>query len=179
MSNNFVSEEQINLYKTFVKGIREDLGRIVTLHIPGPKQKCFNCSWDPINKKSTGMYVPQTPLPSGQAYKPFVGGICPICHGTGQFTTETTKQVQALIRWLRTDQKRYVIQGLEAENDFRIKCDIKYHDDFKNARIVEIDGISTEVTTIIKRGLRDLIQIVVFLKRSEFGPGKKTDVSKY
>lgn len=177
----FVSEDQINLYKDFVQGIREDLGRSITLHLPGPKTDCPNCLFDPVNKRSAGMYRPRTPYPAGvPGPTPFVGGICPICNATGQYTTEITKVIdKALIRWLKVDTKKYLIQGLEAENDFRIKCDIKYLEDFKAARIVEIDGVPAEVSTIVKRGLRDLVQIVVFLKRSEWGPGKKTDVSRY
>jgi hypothetical protein len=176
----FVSEDQINLYKGFVKEMRESLGRNVVLHLPGPKTRCFNCLMDPVNRKSTGMYSPTFPLPDGQTHKPFVGGVCPVCNGTGQYTTETTKIVKALIRWLKVDQKRYIIQGLEAENDFRIKADIKYYSDFKKARKVVIDGIPAEVTSIVKGGMRDLIQIKVFLKRSEFNSASnKTDVSGY
>jgi hypothetical protein len=178
---NFVSEDQINLYKGFVKGIREDLGRSITLHIPGPRVDCPNCLFDPINKRSTGMFKPRNPYPANipGPYQ-FIGGICPVCNGTGQYSTEVTKIIdKALIRWLKVDQKKYLIQGLEAENDFRIKCDIKYIDDFKTARVVEIDGVPAEVTTIVKRGLRDLIQIVVFLRLSEWPTGGKKDVSKY
>lgn len=178
-TNIFVSPEQRQLYKTFVEGIRSDLGRNVILHIPGPKKRCPNCIYDPIAKKSTGMYQPQFPLPAGVVHIPFTGGTCPVCNGTGQYTTEVTKQVLAGIRWLKADQKRYVIQGLEAENDFRIKCDIKYYEDFKKVRIVDIDGIPAEVTSILKKGLGELIQIVVFLRKSEYNPGKKTDVSRY
>ncbi len=177
-TNIFISNDQIKLYQSFAKGIITDLGRDVTLHIPGPRLRCFNCLFDPVNKKSAGIYNPQTP-PTGQVNTPFTGGLCPTCKGTGQFTTETTKLVQASIRWLKSDQKRYLIQGLEAENDFRLKCDIKYTADFKAARLVVIDGTPAEVTVIMPRGLRDLINIVVFLKRSEFGPGRQTDVSKY
>ena len=179
MSNNFVTNEQIALYKTFVVGIREDLGRLVTLHIPGPKTKCPNCLWDSVNHKGANIYSPSIPYPTNiPGPKEFKGGVCPVCNGTGQFTTETTKQVQCLIRWLKVEQKRYLIQGIEAENDFRLKADIKYLNDFKNARKVEIDGVPAEVTTIIKKGLRDLIQIVVFLRKSDWLEGKKKDVSR-
>ena len=177
---NFVSEDQILLYKKFVFGIREDLGRYVTLHIPGPKVKCPNCIFDPVNRRSAGMFKADNPYPANMpGPTPFTGGICPVCNGTGQYTTETTKIVQALIRWLKVDQKKYLIQGLELENDFRIKCDIQYLNDFKSARYVVIDGTPAEVTTIVKKGLRDLIQIVVFLKRSEWGPGQQKDVTKF
>lgn len=177
----YLSEDQLLLYKTFVPGIREDLGRPVILHLPGPKTRCYNCLIDTINRKSAGIYKPQPPYPAGvTGPTPFTGGICPVCKGTGQYTTEVTKVIdKALIRWLKVDQKRYLIQGLDADNDFRIKCDIKYINDFKNARIVEIDGESAEVTTIVKKGLRDLIQIQVYLVASNWGPGKKTDVEKY
>lgn len=181
MAGNFVNSEQIALYQGFVKGIREDLGRFVTLHIPGPPVMCPNCLFDPINHKSAGTYSPRTPYPSGTIPGPtyFAGGQCPICNGTGQFTVEITKSVLAGIRWLKTEQSRYLIQGLEANNDFRLKCDIQYFEDFKKARRVDIDGIPTEVQAITKAGLSKLIQIKVFCKRSEFNPGMKTDVTKF
>lgn len=178
---NFVTEDQIALYKGFVQGIREDLGRDVTLHIPGPKVQCANCIFDPVNKRSTGMYSPRNPYPSTQpGPTPFKGGICPVCNGTGQFTTEVTKVVQCLIRWLKGKDKAYQDYGVNDENDFRLKADISFLEDFRNARTVVIDGTPTEVTVILQRGLRDLIQIVVFCRMSEFGPGKTTsNVSKY
>lgn len=178
-TNILVSEDQKAQYRFFVEAIRSDLGRIITIRSLGPKFRCFDCLWDPINKKSAGIYSPQFPLPAGQVHRPFTGGICPICNGTGQYTTEATKQVTAGIRWLKADQKRYVLQGLEAENDVRIKVDLKYYNDLKNCRLVEIDGTTCEVTAMIKRGLGKLIYVTVFLKRSEYGPGKPTDVSKY
>lgn len=183
---NFVTEDQIKQFKGFVKGIREDLGRDVVLHIPGAKKKCPNCLWDPVNRRSTGMYSPITPFPSVTDYKgntitaaiPFTGGTCPICNAVGQVSSETTKIVQCLIRYLKTDQKRYIIQGVEADNDFRLKADIKFEADFKTCRFVEVDGTPAEVTLINKGGLRDLIQIIVFCKRSEWPAGFKGDVGR-
>lgn len=186
-SNNFVSEEQVKLYQGFVKGIREDLGRNVTLHIPGARKDCPNCLWDPVNRRSTGMYSPRAPFPTvtdnnGKtvtAPKPFTGGVCPVCNATGQVAEQTTKVVQCLIRYLKTDQQRYLVQGIEAQSDFRLKADIKFEQDFKNARFIEIDGIPTEKTVINRGGLRTLIQIIVFCKRSEWPPGFKKNVSAF
>lgn len=184
----FVSENQIKLYKGFVVGIREDLGRKVTLHIPGTPLNCPNCLYDSVNKKSAGIYSPlpaQFPVTdhngvSTTEAKEFRGGICPVCNDAGKVTTgETTKVVQCLIRSLKTDQKRYIVQGIEADNDFRLKCDIKFRSDFEKTRIVEIDGIPAEVSTIIPGGLRDLIQIKIFLKKSEWPPGTAKDVTRY
>ena len=177
----FINEQQIALFKFYVKGIRSDFGRSITLHIPGPKNDCPNCLFDPVNKRSTGMYKPKTPYPASiPGPFNFVGGICPVCNGTGQYATEITKVIdKALIRALKVDQKKYLIQGLEAENDFRIKVDIKHIEDMKAARVVVIDGFPCEVTTIIKKGLRDLIQIVVYLKLSEWPTGRQEDVSRY
>lgn len=187
MANNFVTEEQIKLYKGFVKGIREDLGRNVILHIPGPPKKCPNCLWDPVNRRSTGMFSPLSPFPTVTDHngnsitgaQEFRGGICPVCNATGQTTTETTKVVQCGIRYLKSDHKRYIIQGIEAQNDFRLKADIKFESDFNAARIIEVDGIPTEMTVLNRGGLRDLIQIIVFCKRSEWPPGFKKDVSRF
>lgn len=188
MSENFVTKRHKQLYKGFVEGIREDLGRAVTLHIPGAYKACPNCLLDPANKKSTGIYSPRANFPSTTTWEgtvitapvPFTGGICPVCNGTGQVQVETTKVIQCGVRALKTDQKRYIIQGIEAENDFRLKADIKYYDDFRKARIIEIDGVPCESSTDpIKAGLGDLIQIKVFCKRSNWNAGRKLGVSNY
>lgn len=177
---NFVTEEQIQLYKTFVEGIREDLGREVTIHLPGSKIACPNCLIDPINKKSTGIYSPRNPYPAGfPGPTPFTGGVCPICNATGQYTTETTKIVKCLIRWLKADEREWGKFGYGDNNDFRLKANIKYLDDFKNARVVVIDGVPCQVTATVKRGLRDIIQVVVFLKASSSPEGRIADASKY
>lgn len=176
----FVSEDQISLYKDFVEGIREDLGRNVTLHIPGPPIKCPNCLFDPVNKRSTNVYSPSANYPATTpGPKPFKGGLCPVCNGTGQYTTETTKVIKCLIRWLKSGDIKYHAAGIEEQNDYRLKAAIEFEDDFRRARIVEIDGVPTEVTNIVERGLRDLIQIVVMCKRSEWPEGKRTDVSRF
>lgn len=187
-TNIFVKPQHIALYQRFVPGIRSDLGRDVTLHIPGTKLNCPNCLFDAVNKRSTNIYSPkvnQFPVTdhngvSQAASIEFRGGICPICNGTGSVTSgETTKLVQCLIRHLKTDQKRYLVQGHEAENDFRLKADIKFQADFENARFLEIDGIPAEVSTIIPAGLRDLIQIKIFCKKSNFPPGFVKDVTRF
>ena len=177
---NFVTEEQIQLYKTFVAGIRDDLGRNVTIHVQGPKIACPNCLIDTINKKSTGIYSPRTPYPADiPGPTPFKGGVCPVCNGSGQYTTETVKIVKCLIRWLKADEREWGVQGMLDHNDFRLKADIKYMPDFQKARVVVIDGISCQVTSTVQRGLRDLIQVVVFLKSSSPPEGRIADVSKY
>ncbi len=177
-----VSAQQIAIYKAVVIQLRSDLGRNVILHIPGPKSRCYNCLFDVINKRSTGIYSPQVPLPAGKVYKEFKGGICPVCKGTGQVTTEIQKTVLCLIRSLKVTNKRYLVQGIEAENDYRLKTDIAFMQDFLNARIVVIDGIPAEVKTIVKSGLKNLIQIIIYLKRSEFNGGSNKanqDVSRF
>ncbi len=177
----FLTEEQLKLYQYYIPSIRSDFGRSVILHIPGPKRDCPNCLFDPVNRRSTGMFKPKNPYPTDIAGPfPFVGGICPVCNATGQYTTEITKTIdKALIRWLKADTKRYLIQGLEAENDIRMKVDIKHREDVKRSRAVTIDGSQFEVVTILPKGLRDLIYITVFLKLSEPPMGKATDVSRY
>lgn len=177
-----VSEEQIGIYRTTTQALVSDLGRNVTIYIPGPKKECWNCLIDPINKRSTGIYAPKPLLvPAGQVLKPFTGGICPVCNGTAQFTTQTSKVIKCSIRWLKAIQKGYVVQGFDAENDFKLKAPINNQADFENARYVEIDGVNCQVSAIVKRGLRDLIWINVWLKRSEWSSGSRgtQDVSKF
>lgn len=173
-----VQESQVNLYKFYVDAIIKDLGRLVELHIPGPKRKCFNCLFDPVNRKSTNIYSPQNPIPAGQVVKPFTGGICPICNGTGQFTTETIKLIQCGIRSLKDKEKTYMNQGFNDQFDFRLKAPIASLPDFLAARRIIVDGIPTQLQSYIKKGLRDLIQVVIFVKMSEDPKGFKSDVSK-
>lgn len=175
-----VPDEFITIYKSTLTAMREDLGRFVTLHIPGKKTRCPNCLFDPVNKRSSNVYSPRNPYPAGiSGPQEFKNTTCPICNGTGNVTTETTKSVKCLIRTLKKGEKDMEIYGQEDENFYQVKADIKYFNDFKNARIVEIDGVPTEVQRLAKRGLRDLVQVVAWCKISEWGPGKKTDVSRY
>ncbi len=180
-----VKDAQIKQFSGFLKDIREDLGRNVTLHIPGAKKKCQNCLFDPVNKRSTGIYSPSDPFfpvinHVGKLIStsiPFIGGICPVCNGTGQTTQETTKVVKCLIKYLKARQREFMIYGVETENDFRLKADIKFENDFKNARIIEVDGVPTELTLLNRGGLRDLVQVIVFTKMSDWPEGKKKNVS--
>lgn len=173
-----INEGQINLYKRYVSAIISDLGRNVSLYIPGPKKRCFNCLFDPVNKKSTGIYSPQNPVPTGSVHTPFVGGICPICNGTGQFTTQIVKIVKCGIRSLKDKEKSFAMQGFDENFDFRLKAPISALADFQAAKIIVIDGIPTQMQSYIKKGLRDLIQVVVFTKVSEWPKGFQADVSK-
>jgi hypothetical protein len=136
---------------------------------------------DAVNNRSTGMFRATSPYPTNiPGPIPFIGGICPVCNGTGQYTTEITKLIdKALIRWLKVDQKRYLIQGLESDNDVRIKVDISHTADLIAARKVTIDGKDFEITTILPKGLQQLIYVTVFLKVSQPLPGRSTDVSRY
>lgn len=185
--SNFVKPIHRRQYKEFVQGIREDLGRDVTLHLNGIKHRCPNCLFDPVNKRSTGMYSPQTPFLVTRDFNgntvtgpiPFTGGICPVCNGTGNVTEEISKLVLCGIRYLKSEKKQYVQQGIITANDFRLNADIKYLNDFENCRVVEIDGTPADITVINKGGLGDLIKIIVFCKRSDWPPGMKRDVTKY
>lgn len=173
-----VQEEQIQLYKFYVPAIISDLGRNVELRIPGPKKKCFNCLYDSINQKSAGVYSPQTPVPTGSVLVPFTGGICPVCNGTGKFTTQIIKIIKCGIRSLKDKEKSFAAQGFDENFDFRLKAPISAYDDFGNARVVVVDGIPCQVQSRIKKGLRDLIQVVVFVKVSDWPKGFAADVSK-
>lgn len=179
----FVQPRHFQLYKEFVEGIRSDLGRNITLYLPGDKRDCPNCLFDPINKKSTNVYSPKSPFPTdinGGASQFFRGGVCPVCSGTGQVQSgQDSIIVNALIRWLKEEKQYKWIQGVHDVNDYRVKADIKFFENFKNARVVEIDGVPCEVTNIRKRGLGTLIQVEVILKKSEWPPGFKQDVTKY
>jgi len=109
----------------------------------------------------------------------FKNTTCPVCNGTGLVTTETIKSIKCLIRWLKKGDKDFEMFGINDDNYFQIKADIKYIKDFQNARKVVIDGQPTEVQRINKRGLRDLVQVVVWCKVSQWNPGTTTDVSKF
>ncbi len=173
-----VSEDQINLYKKYVSAIIEDLGRNVSIYIPGPKKRCFNCIFDTVNKKSTGVYSPQLPLPTGEVHQEFRGGICPVCEGTGQFATQTVKIIKCGIRALKDKEKTFMNQGFNDNYDFRLKVPIAHLADFEAARIIVIDGIPCQRQSIIKKGLRDIIQFVCFVKESSWPKGFQADVSR-
>lgn len=175
-----VPDQFIQIYKTTLTDMREDLGRFVKLHIPGKHTKCPNCLYDPVNHRSSNVYSPRTPYPAGIVGPiEFKNTTCPVCNGTSNVSTETIKSVKCLVRWVKKGDKQFEDFGQEDENYFQVKGDIKYFNDFKNARVIEVDGVPTYVARLQKRGLRDLVQVVAFCTRSEWPTGGKKDVGKY
>lgn len=77
-----------------IDSLIHQLGKDCKLIFEAEKQVCINCIFDPINNRSSGKY-------NGVGPRPFKGGKCPICKGTGYLLgTQTTEDyAQFLIDW--------------------------------------------------------------------------------
>jgi hypothetical protein len=77
-----------------IDSLIHQLGKQCMLVFDGQPAVCNNCIFDPNTGRSSNVY-------NGVGPKPFGGGKCPVCHGTGFLPgTQTTQQpVQLLIDW--------------------------------------------------------------------------------
>lgn len=173
-----ISDAHDKLYRNTVKQIREDLGREVTLYLPGNKRKCANCLLDVVSQKSSGIYRPDSPYPTAEmpGPTPFTHGQCPVCKGAGFYATRLTeKKIKCHVRWLVPDDRKNVSSGVLLDADCRLQADVKFLKDFKRPPIkVKVDEFDMEVMKIYPRGLKGLAQLLVFLKLSDLNtPGNR------
>lgn len=174
--SHFITDDHDKLYRDTVRKIREDIGRKVKVHIPGPRVKCPNCIWNSTDHKSSGAYGPTSPYPSDiPGPTPFSNGPCPVCRGSGQYTRTIIKEILCHVRWRIPGENEKTSIGELEGFECRLQADIKHMPDFRNSVKIEVDTFPMELGKLYPRGLKKLIQVLVFLKRSDFNtPGNRT-----
>jgi len=177
-----VTEKHDKIYRDMVKQIRIDIGRTVKLFLPGGKRRCSNCLLNTVDNKSSGIYRPDSPYPTAEmpGPTPFTFGLCPVCRGSGYYSTRTiVKNVLCHVRWRIPDERRHVSLGDVMDADCRLQADAQFLNDFKRPPLkVEVDGFNLEVTKVYPRGLKGIAQIIVFLKLSDMNiPGNRNRVT--
>lgn len=180
--SNFVSEHHDKVYRDTVSKLRQDLGRIVKVYSPGKANKCPNCLWSPVSKQSANVYSPNPNYPTADGIPgptPFTHGVCPVCQGSGQYSRLTVKNILCHVRWLVPKDKEWTPLGETLNADCRLQADIRYLNDFQRTPIkVLVDNQPMEVKKVYQRGLKKLVQVIVFLKAStDVTPGDLTRVT--
>lgn len=174
--SNFVTDAHDKMYSTTVRQLREDLGRKVKIFLPGNPTVCPNCLFNSVDGKSAGIYSPTSPYPAGTpGPTPFQTSICPVCHGSGQYTRTIVKEILCHIRWINPEALQHSSLGDIMGADCRLQSDIKYLQDFRRPPMkIEVDGFSMELVKVYPRGLKKLAQVIAFLKFSPHAtPGNK------
>ncbi len=98
--SHYISADHDKTYGTFVKNIREDIGRKVKLHTLGDEKNCPNCLISSVDRTSAGIFHPDTPYPAGvPGPTSFSGGRCPVCKGSGHYVRNIVKSILCHIRW--------------------------------------------------------------------------------
>lgn len=77
-----------------IDSLIHQLGKMCKLVSDTERQLCNNCNFDSVTQRSSNIY-------NGVGPKPFRGGKCPVCHGSGFLpgTQGTTDIVQLLVDW--------------------------------------------------------------------------------
>lgn len=175
-SGNFITQDIIDTYQSVVVGLRNDLGRYVTIILPPKGSGCSNCLYDSIRKTSAGTYNVDNPFPSGVYNRYFQDGkTCPICNGKGQINIPQSGVYKSSIRWInRREEKVGFFNrddgqiGNVPNADVRLKIAYSGHRDLQNCVGAIIDGIYCErVEMPISRGLGELFVSICFFNRKE------------
>lgn len=163
-------------YKKLIKQIIEDLHKPVILYMEPESEKCPNCFWDPINKKSTGTFDSSfvvSVVIFGQTIEPvsFTRGRCPVCVGQGVLISENTISIKALVRWDPDDELQILPVGREGTPIVRLKTFRNQYDNIMAARYFMVDGIKCELLkSPIVRGLgKQEEQVIAYLTSVEVG----------
>ena len=170
MPEKLVDENVIDLYKDGMASMRLTLGRRIIIKLPPVARTCPNCSWDDVNKTSSGIHDPEYPYPSDvPGPKPFKGR-CPVCKGVGKIDSVVRiKRVKGLCYWLKGEDRKVTVAGITYNVDIEASnIDIRYYALFENAASFIVDGQEVELAfKPLKEGLRDLIKFTAYFTFSE------------
>lgn len=91
-----------------IDSLIHQLGKWCKLIYVFDQVQCNNCLFDSVARKSSGRY-------NGVGPKPFQGGRCPVCHGSGYIPGEGPQEelIQLLIDW---QPKPWLFMGLPYSN---------------------------------------------------------------
>lgn len=160
MAGKFLSSSLLKQYKKIVETLRNnDLKTVAFIYRPDSNTKCPNCNWDPVGKRSSGVY-------NGSGPKPFTVGKCPVCRGAGQLGSENKLPVNVTRVWLKQDGNENTVAGVVENNIVRLRAAKGYLDLFRTAKFVELDNAKFEVDRTSTVGF-DNISCEVILRRSE------------
>lgn len=162
-----IDETTIQIYREAIDSIREQLGRFFYIVLPDTTIDCPNCRFDPIKKKSSGIYEPADPYPPNVIGPIPFKGICPVCKGNGRITISPNPiKVKANIRWLRAEDREVYVFGINELADIEIRnIPLKYKDKIIQAKYFLVDN---EKCYLIQKplieGLRDPYKLTIYCR---------------
>jgi hypothetical protein len=123
----------IRTYQGIIDGMVNQLGKNVVLEFDPTLERCPNCEFDTLRKRSLGIYIPGGP-------RPFVRGRkCPYCKGKGLLETSTTQCIKCLTEWNPQDARKYGISVEKASDTVKLKTYIWDADSLIIAKTAIVD----------------------------------------
>lgn len=113
------------------------------IKVPSSNSDCPNCGYDPVTRKSNGIYNTSNPYAVGSEYnRPFNrGSVCPVCGGTGKITTYT--DITALVNWQIDNYRLQDRLGIR-NNTVRIKVSRNYYNTIMNSEYVLVPTVNNQ-----------------------------------
>lgn len=140
-----ISQDLVNLHNCKISELITNLGQDCTLQSPAELIECTNCIYDPISKRSTGIYKTGGP-------RPFTKGVCPHCRGIGREDSKTESTIRCVVIW---NPKEW-IDILPEVMDWKVPRNMiqlwGYYSDVP--ALLEAD------TIIVAKDLRDIVKYV-------------------
>lgn len=155
-----IGDDLIQVYQDRIDALINQLGKDVVFEFNPIIENCPNCEYDPIRKRSNGVYTIGGP-------RPFVyGQKCPWCKGRGLVETAVRKCFKCLIKWNPKDAEDYGISIRKYKDIVRFKTFAHHYKDLISARF----AISNYVIENIARFKVRLIQepVLTGLRESRY-----------
>lgn len=173
---NYITPEIKATFIDVIGKLREDIGREVIAIGASTTVDCPNCSMDPLKKRSTGIYSPTSPYPSGLVTTKYPSGIpaaidfnatgsrmCPVCLGAGTLETVANRsKIVCMITQLTPEEAALTSLGKNYRRNYELQTSIETKSKFELAQTLLVDGFVSYVTSIEPAGIGDLTQIIVY-----------------
>ena len=155
-----ISDSLINIYQSRIDALINQLGKSVLLEFDPIRERCINCLFDTVRKRSRGIYRTGGPRPFARGRK------CPYCKGRGFLETAVQKCIRCLISWNAKDNEDYGISVMDRNNVVRLKTYLYNFDDLVRAKF----AISNyDIRSLVKLKVRRIKQpIIVGLREDRY-----------
>ncbi len=144
-----IGDDIIEIYQSRIDSVINQLGKDVLLKFDPIRSPCPNCVFDPIRKRSAGIYITGGPRPFRR------GRQCPWCKGHGFEETSVEKCIRCLVKWNPRDAKDYGISLRDHNSVVRFK-----------AAFTEFDDMVRAKTAISNKAIQDQLKLRVRLIKS-------------
>ena len=162
-----------------IRDVVKGLSRDVAVYKQPAKSECPNCFYEKLTNRSTGKCkwtIAETLTKQaewedsggiGLRYKYFLKGRCPVCKGRGYLETLRKVWTKCLVIWDPEqrgfgNQLTYTPAGSEGSTIVVLKTDPKYHDTFKNASKIIVDGVTCKLSKPpVLRGLGNQAVLII------------------